>query len=62
MSPNLKNLIEELAAVLEKHNAHIFINHTYDKEFFHLIITEPDDDVVIEKDCIYPKDLRKSID
>ena len=58
MSPNLKNLIEEVSGVLKKHNACIYVSADYN-----LIIQMPGeqlhsvDKLCIDKDCIDSDDL-----
>ena len=58
MSPNLKNLIEELSVVLKKHNACIYVSADYN-----LIIQMPGeqihgiDKLYIDKDYIDSEDL-----
>ena len=58
MSPNLKNLIEELSGVLKKHNACIYVSADYN-----LIIQMPGeqlhaiDRLYIDKDYIDSDDL-----
>ena len=63
MSPNLKNLVEELSGVLNKHNACIYVSADYN-----LIIQMPGeqlhgiDKLYIDKDYIDSYDLEELFD